>query len=198
AAALRRREAVRGGIAAARLRFEAPPALARRLLPEVRPAAWPWTFAFAAAALTAALVLPRGGAPLSLADELVAGHVRSLQVEHLVDVRSSDRHTVKPWLAARLDYAPPVPDLAADGFPLAGGRLDYAAGRPVAALVYRRREHVINLFLWPSDAEGRARDVRGFHVLPWREGPLSCWAVSDLSEPELRTFGELWRAKSRQ
>ncbi|MDR3416980.1 MAG: hypothetical protein P4L83_12410, partial [Nevskia sp.] len=128
-----------------------------------------------------------------LADELVAGHVRSLQAEHLADVASTDQHTVKPWFAGRLDYAPPVRDLAAQDFPLTGGRLDYVEHRQVAALVYRHRKHIINLYVWPggggSIPEVRSQD--GYSLVHWSQGGMEWWAVSDLNAVELKQFAEL-------
>lgn len=132
-----------------------------------------------------------------LADELVSAHLRSLMPGHLEDVASTDQHTVKPWFDGRIDFAPPVHDLAARGFPLAGGRIDYLGGRPVAALVYLRRRHVINVFLWPADARApaaRPATVRGYHLLPCGGPEMACWAASDLAEPELRAFVRLLRA----
>jgi anti-sigma factor RsiW len=121
--------------------------------------------------------------------EIVAAHVRSLQAEHLVDVASSDRHRVKPWFAGKLDFSPNVPDLAEHGFTLVGGRLDYFDGRPAAALVYRRREHTINVFLQPShDRVGSTRrtfERDGFRILHASLDGMECWLVSDVSAADL-------------
>ncbi len=158
-----------------------------------------------AAAATAALLLvalPRGADPgLALRDAVLAGHVRALQLPgHLADVGSSDHHTVKPWFAGKLDFSPPVPELAAAGFPLAGGRLDYLDGRAVAALVYRRRAHVINVFVWPSAGTALPTPVAGgdagHAMLRWAEGGMAFWAVSDLNLAELEEFARLFRAEA--
>ena len=128
-----------------------------------------------------------------VAQEVLSAHLRSLMADHLVDVVSSDRHTVKPWFAGRIDFSPDVRDCAADGFPLQGGRLEYVDGRPVAALVYRRDKHVINLFVWPSrdPAAGTGSDsLNGYHELHWTRGGLTYWAVSDAAEPTLRAFAD--------
>ena len=146
-----------------------------------------------------------GAAGSDLRDAVVASHVRSLQASHLIDVASSDRHTVKPWFDGKLDFSPPVPDLATQGFPLAGGRLDYLDGRPVAALVYGRAKHVVNLFIWPAATDeppgaprgGTPSTVRGYHVRHWVRDGMTFWAVSDVAEPDLTTFVSLFQANGQ-
>jgi len=130
----------------------------------------------------------------ALRDELIAGHVRSLQGAHLSDVVSSDQHTVKPWFNGKLDYAPPVRDLAQQNFPLLGGRLDYIAHRQVAALIYGSSKHYINLYIWPStDGElvPGGRSSEGYNLVHWRHEGMDYWAVSDLNSQDLRHFAEL-------
>ena len=133
----------------------------------------------------------------SVADEVVGDHVRALRDAHLFDVPSSDQHTVKPWFLGKLDFSPPVDDLSAFGFPLVGGRLDRVAGQPVAALVYQRRLHPINVYIWPATdrtAASDTRTIRGFQVRHWIRSGMSFWAVSDLNDAEL---GEFVRALQR-
>jgi anti-sigma factor RsiW len=144
-----------------------------------------------AAGIAAFAVLPgRGG----LDGDSVAAHIRALQPGHLMDVESTDRHTVKPWFDGRLDYAPPVRDFAAQGFPLIGGRLDYLAGRPVAALVYRRDKHVIDVFVWPGVRSGTDATIQGYNVIAWSQDGMNFRAVSDLNTGEMANFSKLMRS----
>ncbi len=126
-----------------------------------------------------------------LANALVARHVESLAGPALIAVPSSDQHTVKPWFQGKLDFSPPVPDLAQAGFVLAGGRVERVEGRSAAVLVYRRRLHIINVFIWPASNEVRASDartIRGFHERHWTRDGMSIWAVSDVNEDDLTLF----------
>jgi anti-sigma factor RsiW len=134
-----------------------------------------------------------------LVDEIVSGHVRSLMADHLTDVASSDKHTVKPWFDGKLDFSPAVVDLADHGFPLVGGRLDYLSNRSAAALVYARQKHFINLFVWPSSRE-EERDARmssrhGFNLIHWNTSETTYWVVSDLNPAELEEFAGLIRER---
>jgi anti-sigma factor RsiW len=212
-----RLQAVRAAIQGGSLVFTPPPDLEKRIratvlkasppvpVPGRRPRAW------LAVAASVALALAAGGTLVFLTtrrateavatQELVAGHVRSQMLAgHLVDFESSDQHTVKPWFEGKLDFAPAVPDLKDQNFILVGGRLDYLDERPAAALVYRRRKHVINLFVWRStssaDAPTQAVNRQGFHLFGWTHAGLSYWAISDLNERELREFVQLIQEKT--
>jgi anti-sigma factor RsiW len=127
-------------------------------------------------------------------DQLVANHIRSLLATHLVDVASSDQHTVKPWFDGKIDFAPEVKDLSSDGFPLVGGRLDYLEGKTVAALVYQRNKHPINLFVAPASANRNRTPStitrRGYHLIHWTRNEMDYWAVSDLNSGELAQFAQ--------
>lgn len=177
------------------LRHPLPQGLRRKLVPPRRA---PLAMALAvAAAVLVAFGLGRLVAPdaAGFEQEVVASHVRSLMAAHLQDVASSDRHTVKPWFEGRLDFAPDVRDFAPD-FPLVGGRLDYLGTRAVAALVYKRAGHVINLFEWPADGEAfppRLRTLRGYQLFSWRKDGFVFWAVSDLNAADLQKFAQLWQ-----
>jgi len=167
---------------------------------------WNW-LALAAAIIFAAVIafaflprLQRPGADQFLATQLIAGHVRSLMANHLTDVASSDQHTVKPWLDTKVDFAPPVVDLSSEGFPLVGGRLDYLDNRPVAALVYQRRKHFINLFVWPAEPNSsRATKTisrQGYHLLHWVDSDFNYWAVSDVGANDLQTLKQQFEAQT--
>jgi anti-sigma factor RsiW len=172
---------------------------------EPRPRMPDWIGAALAAAAVVAFavfvwpMLSRPSRTERIAQEIVSAHIRSLMPGHLTDVPSSENHTVKPWFAGKLDFSPPVADLSAEGFLLVGGRLDYAADRPVAALVYRKGEHFINLFVWPSASTqefAEAADARqGYHLLFWTRGQTNFWAISDVNTTELRQFAGLVRAR---
>src|SRR5262249_992225 len=148
----------------------------------------------AACALLFTAILPRG---VDISEQVAESHVRSLMADHLTDVASTDHHTVKPWFAGRLDFSPPVYDLAAQGFPIVGRRVDCLAGRQVAAVVYRHGDHVINLYVWPAGARDAAPAPpgarQGYNVRHWTDNDMSYWAVSDLNPRELETFETLVR-----
>jgi anti-sigma factor RsiW len=131
--------------------------------------------------------------------EIIDSHLRSLLGTHLTDVASSDQHTVKPWFAGRTNLSPPAVDLRTEGFPLVGGRLDLIAGKPVPALVYKRREHVINLFVLPASPadHGETLTRRGYNLRHWEEGDLGFWAVTDAAPTELAEFERLYRTATR-
>ena len=179
----------------AALRAEAQKAARQR--PLRFPVAWPrWNLAGLAASVTVALLAGYswGGhraRAASVADEAFAEHMRSLQASHLMDVVSTDRHTVKPWFAGKLDFSPPVVDLADIGFPLAGGRLDQIDGHTAAALVFRRRLHVINVFVWPAheaNSPPPSASESGFNAQGWTQGGLNFLAVSEIPTADLEQF----------
>jgi anti-sigma factor RsiW len=156
----------------------------------------------AAAAASVTLVIVRDDQDRRILGEAVSAHLRSLQADHLTDVLSSDQHTVKPWFNGRIDLAPPVIDLVAQGFTLIGGRLDFIDGKPVAVIVYRRRVHVINLFVaqsmglaWPGS---KVETVQGFNIRRWTDQGLNLLAVSDLNREELEEFGSKFEDASRR
>ena len=155
----------------------------------------PWLGGGAVGALAASLALMVATPQVSVADlpdQLIAGHIRSLQAAHLTDVLTSDRHVVKPWFNGRIDFSPPVVDLMQQGYPLVGGRLDYIGDRPVAALVYRRRLHTINLFVRPAppNASASPSTIRrhSYNIVHWMAGDLDYWAVSDVDPGDLALF----------
>jgi len=211
AAQLRDYRDMRGALTRTKLSFDAPAELKRRIdarLPApARPDRRSLLKGFAAGAgLSSAIAagvliaVMRTDRDSRIMAEVVSAHLRSLQADHLTDVLSSDQHTVKPWFNGRLDVAPPVVDLTALGFTLIGGRLDYIDGKPVAALVYRRRAHVINLFVTEraNDQRGATMEtVQGFNVRHWGESGLSLWAISDLNAEELEDFGRKFEAAQR-
>lgn len=151
--------------------------------------------ALAGVALTLLVVNGQSGSQNDVLQSVIGSHIRSMQADHLTDVLTSDQHTVKPWLSARLDVSPPVRDLKDEGFPLVGGRLDYVDGRPAAAVVYRRDKHVINLFAWASagkpDEPFRVEAKQGFHIVTWRHGGITYYAVSDVEADQLQEFAHL-------
>ena len=153
-------------------------------------------FGLGAACAAAVAFLVLSPAEQSLTEQVIAGHVRALQPGHLEDVPSTDQHTVKPWFDGRIDFAPPVKDLAPNGFPLQGGRLDYIGGRPVAALIYQRDKHIIDLFAWPA-ASGlklapEFTERNGYNVLHWVDNNTELWAVSDVAPDQLHKFVSDW------
>src|SRR4051812_47837998 len=190
------------------IRHQAPEGLANRIaaLPELKAKSandnrllrWigPGALGAVAAALAMVMVLPSSTQTI-VDQELVSSHVRSLQPGHLTDVQTTNQHIVKPWFNGRIDFAPPVPELAPQGFPLAGGRLDSINGKTVAAVVYHRRLHTVNVFIWPaSDERARFFQKDGFAVTEWSHAGLRFAAISDIPSTELRDFEQLYRARS--
>ena len=207
---LERLEAVRSLLRAEGVRHSAPEALARRIsaLPALSPKAANtnrrlpgWIASGAVGALAASLAMVAFVNPVqqqsALDDQLISSHVRSLQPGHLTDVQTTNQHIVKPWFNGKIDFAPPVPELADKGFPLAGGRLDSIGGKTVAAIVYHRRLHTVNLFVWRGEAGATKVAVEdGFSLVEWHQDGLSFAAVSDIPSAELRQFGDLYRSQS--
>lgn len=220
---LERLQALRGALQRGSLAYAAPQALRERIQSSLRaparaeapertsgwhglqflrpPLILRWAGAFAVLALfavTAWQFLPGLREPTSdqrLAAAVLSSHVRSLEASHLMDVASTDQHTVKPWFDGKLDFSPPVEDLASDGFPLVGGRLDYLEGRQVAALIYQRRKHFINVFVWPdaraSSSTQTIQPQQGYNMMRWSRGGFQFWAISDVSAQDLADFVRL-------
>jgi anti-sigma factor RsiW len=199
-------------VAGADLRYAAPPQLRRRIeaalpqarMPNRRAVLRGFAMGSAASAIAATglvAVILRSDDEQRIQSEVVSAHLRSLQAGHLTDVLSTDQHTVKPWFNGKLDVAPPVVDLTAQGFTLIGGRLDYVDTRPIGAIVYRRRAHVINLFVAQTASTARRaakiEALQGFNIRRWSERGLNYWAVSDLAADELAEFGEKFEGAMR-
>lgn len=202
---LARLSALQSSIQTVASRFSAPPGLTHRLftaLPAAQPEritaevpSWWRALAMGTSAAAMALLLwnlsftfvGRGNDPLL--EEVVSAHVRSLMADHLTDLTSAERHSVKPWLSNRLDFAPPVHDFSSEGFSLLGGRLDYVGGKPSAAIVYRHRQHLINVFVWPSaerkESPIRISNHRGYNSINFESSGMSYWTVSDLNSDDL-------------
>jgi anti-sigma factor RsiW len=209
--ALAEQQALQAEMKADHLYFKAPENLRDRLRASLKkqcrtaPARVPWRWVAAAACVVLCIglgfLLARFTFMASVRERLIqevaSAHIRSLQANHVVDVPSSDRHEVKPWFNGKLDFSPPTPDLEKEGFPLVGGRLDYVNGRPVAALVYRRRDHIINLFVWPSfgtePGEIQQETRQGYHLVDWSKAGMNYWIVSDLDPTELNELAQRLR-----
>jgi anti-sigma factor RsiW len=215
AASLREFRDLRQAMRPATLRYAAPNALRESIqgrLPAPREAALNrrtllrgagiGAAASALAASGALLLVMRMEDQRRVLGEVISAHLRSLQGEHLVDVTSSDQHTVKPWFNGRFDGSPPVTDLTAQGFTLIGGRIDYVDAKPAAAIVYKRRAHIINLFCAPapgsSGSAATMEVVHGFNVRRWSDHGINLWAVSDINADELGEFGAKFEAALRQ
>ena len=192
------------------LRFTAPPSLKRKVQAAIRAADpevkrsffnWRWAGALVSAVLVVVVGLvlnaqrQKSSEEALLVDNIVSSHVRSMMANHITDVASSDSHTVKPWFGGRLDYSPPAKDLTAKGFRLVGGRLDYLENRPVAAVVYQRSQHLINLFVWPAASTAiKPEDQltrQGYHIIHWTQADMTYWLVSELNLTELSECARL-------
>jgi anti-sigma factor RsiW len=213
-------KALRAAMQRSSLAYAAPSALRERIQTSIRASSmtdvqkrkikWPslniWQLAGAFALL--ALISVNGwqmngrlrapSGDQQIAAEVFASHVRSLEANHLMDVASTDQHTVKPWFDGKLDFSPPVEDLASVGFPLVGGRLDYLEGREVAALVYQRRKHFINVFVWPDPSQTSSTQIieskQGYNLIRWSGGGFQFWGVSDVAASDLAGFVRLLQA----
>jgi anti-sigma factor RsiW len=208
-AAYRDLQQLQAGIRSQATYYRAPDSLMERLrtsvreehMPSVRGAKQPWQWIAIAASILLAFSIG-GNLLLSkrqisenqlIAQEVLSEHVRSRLTNHQVDVISSDRHTVKPWFGDKLDFSPEVKDLAAQGFSLVGGRVEYINQRPVAALVFQRSKHVISLFTWPAGSSVTAvRSQNGYHIVSWNKDGMTYWAVSDLSLDDLKLLSRLY------
>ena len=199
-------------IAAADLAYAPGPALERKLAArfaesgKLKLVRWMRLSALAAAAVVAVVLMVaipavrNASETNAIAAEILDNHLRALLPMHPVDVPSSDQHTVKPWFQGKTGFSPPVPDLSAKGFLLAGGRLEVIGRQPAAAIVYRRREHVISLYVSPStgaDTGTRLLDLDGYHLLHWTRDSLSYWAVSDVATNDLRAFAAALQSSRR-
>jgi len=188
------------------LRFKASARLKRNVQTAIRAANpearrsmfdWRWASGLAAAVLiiVVGMQLAKPSKQTLLVDDIVSNHVRSLMANHITDVASSDSHTVKPWFGGKLDYSPPTIDLTGQGFRLIGGRLDYLDNRPVAALVYQRSQHFINLFVWPSTDTSTTQDApiarQGYNLIHWTKSGMTYWLVSELNLMELSECARL-------
>ena len=203
-----RQRAIRTLVSKPAVAHRAPEKLKKRIgaLPELSPrrrsvtqrfGAWVAPAATGAVAASAALLLLTTPSQQSVLDQqLISSHVRSLQPGHLTDVQTTNQHIVKPWFNGKIDFAPPVPELADQGFPLAGGRLDSIGGKTVAALVYHRRLHTVNLFVWRGGSGNRTEVEDGFALAEWSEDGLRFAAVSDIPLADLRQFEQLYRARA--
>ena len=209
--------ALRAIIARSNLRYSAPPNLVRNVRAAVANAfppeksaqkswIWNWGLATAAALILCTVLtwklLPGNtpGISTPVADEAIADHIRALMPGHLSDVESTDQHTVKPWFDGKLDFAPPVENFTAQGFPLIGGRLDYLDHHPAAALVYQRRKHYVSVFLLPATGEADRAESHetqlGYNVISWKKSAMNYWLVSDLNPTELEELAKLLRGEN--